>query len=130
MTRYRTSANRILTRAFRSPRRSAGLILLAAGGGVVGYSVDTTQTTSSGFDPLSLSSYTDPVRHSAIATARSSRILACALLCFNDYRTALKGDEKTVSDCHYKCAKRVLKVLETNGGIYSTHIQISSSIGG
>lgn len=109
-------------RAFGLGQRPSRLALLAASGGIVGYS--TTQTTStsssssSNFDPLSLSSYTDPVRHSAIATARSSRVVACALLCFNDYRGALKGDEKSVSDCHLKCAKRVLKVLETNGGIY------------
>lgn len=94
-------------------RRPQRLALLAAGGGVVGYSA-----TPSTFDPLSLSSYTDPLKHSAIATTRSSRVVTCALLCFNDYRTALKGDAQSVSDCHYKCAKRVLKVLEKNGGIY------------
>lgn len=99
--------------AFRIPGRPRSLVLLAAGGGVVGYS-----QTPSTFDPLSLSSYTEPVRHSAVATTRSSRVVACALLCFKDYRSALKGDAQTVSDCHHKCARRVLKVLETNGGIY------------
>lgn len=119
---YKRSAGRIFASSFRFPKRPTGILLLAAGGSVVGYSVDSVdkQTTKDAkFDPLALSSYTDPVRHSAIATARSSRFLTCALLCFNDYRTALKGDEKAVSDCHWKCAKRVLKVLETNGGIYS-----------
>ena len=74
--------------------------------------------SATGFDPLALSSYTEPVRFSAIATARSSRVVTAALLCFKDYRSALQGNAQDLSDCHYKCAKRVLKVLETNGGIY------------
>lgn len=70
------------------------------------------------FDPLSLQSYTEPIRHSMIATSRSSRVVTCALLCFNDYRSAMGGSAEAMSACHLKCARRVLAVLERNGGIY------------
>lgn len=88
-------------------------VLLAGAGGAA-----VVASPNASFDPLSLTSYTEPVRFSAIATARSSRVVSCALLCFKDYRTALTGDEQDLSKCHSKCATRVLKVLEKNGGIY------------
>jgi aarF domain-containing kinase len=118
---------------------------LAAGGvGLVGVSMlsnDTSESTlrfketkainpfeaRESFDYTALSSYTDPIRHSAIATSRSSRVVTCALLCFNDYRVTMSANEKeqdaaqrakTMSQCHKKCAERVLKVMEKLGGIY------------
>ncbi len=94
-------------------RRSKTLIALAAGAGIVGLTSSPTH-----LDPLAVETYTDPVRHAAIATARSSRVIAAAVLCFNDYRVSLDKGEEQMSQCHLKCAKRVLKVLEKNGGIY------------
>ena len=90
-------------------------MMLAGAGGLV--AVANNQVESD-FKPFALSTYTEPVRFSAIATARSSRVVIGALLCFKDYRSAMAADSDDLSACHTKCAKRMLKVLETNGGIY------------
>ncbi|ORY83060.1 ABC1 family protein-like protein [Protomyces lactucae-debilis] len=87
----------------------------------------TSSPDADQFDYTRLSSYTDPLRHSAIATSRSSRVVTCALLCFNDYRVVLGQNEKqenpderarSLAKCHKQCAERVLKVMEGLGGIY------------
>ncbi|BFZ54343.1 hypothetical protein PYCC9005_001377 [Savitreella phatthalungensis] len=130
--RARPFSSRAQSHSWRRTRRRGGVVLFAAIGvlGIASSSTLPTQdlesrvkqldlSSSPAFDPLRLDSYTEPFRHSLIATSRSSRVVVCALLCFNDYRTAMQSEDPLVmSDCHLKCAKRTLAVLEKNGGIY------------
>ncbi|EEY14544.1 ABC1 family protein [Verticillium alfalfae VaMs.102] len=71
--------------------------------------------------------FTDDIKYGYDAAERAGRVAAALAVCINDYRTTLNQrdseyDEdirsKLLSDCHTRCARRTLKVLEKNGGIF------------
>ncbi|CRK38434.1 hypothetical protein BN1708_007757 [Verticillium longisporum] len=71
--------------------------------------------------------FTDDIKYGYDAAERAGRVAAALAVCINDYRTTLnqrdsESDEdicsKLLSDCHTRCARRTLRVLEKNGGIF------------
>jgi hypothetical protein len=65
------------------------------------------------------------VNHVFHGLVRNTRVTIALIHCVYDYRMVMRrkhSDEelraKEMSDCHTRCARRTLRVLEKNGGIY------------
>ncbi|TFK85017.1 ABC1-domain-containing protein [Polyporus arcularius HHB13444] len=88
------------------------------------YVVPTTVLVVGGVGVLAYNYY-QPFRHTALAVVRCSRVAEAAILGAIDYKltfakTYNSEEERhdAYSDCHTRSAKRVLKALLANGGIF------------
>ncbi|KAM3441401.1 hypothetical protein MY4824_001525 [Beauveria thailandica] len=84
-------------------------------------------STTAAVGGVTIFAFIDDIKGVYEAAQRSGRVVAGLAICINDYRSTLKKralienkDEKeaVLKACHERCAKRTLKVLEKNGGIF------------
>jgi aarF domain-containing kinase len=82
--------------------------------------------------------FTDDLKHGYGVAQRSGRVASTLAICTNDYRKTLKRREqiedseekaRLLSECHTRCAKRTLKTLEKNGGVFIKLGQHISALG-
>ncbi|KAI9883944.1 MAG: Cytochrome b-c1 complex subunit 7 [Watsoniomyces obsoletus] len=114
-SRLPTLRSQIHTRKPKPPRNANGrkqrMLLAATTAGVIGGTA---------------LAFVDDIRHGYAATTRAGRVASTLAICINDYRVTLNhqsdDDEaeriKLLKECHKRCAKRTLKVMEANGSIF------------
>ncbi|KAI2627339.1 ABC1-domain-containing protein [Hypomontagnella submonticulosa] len=109
--RYATGPSGYSKRPPKAPKTRVAILTAAA-----------TAATGAG-----VLAFTDDIKSGYEATERAGRVATALAICINDYRTSLNSCDQTedpeeqdiiLKACHTRCAKRTLKVLEKNGGIF------------